>query len=86
MRPLYEAGNYAEAAKHGRELLEAHPEQSLLLYNTACCESLAGQTAEAIAHVTRAIELWAGCRELARGDSDFDPIRGEPAFAELVDG
>jgi hypothetical protein len=86
VRPLYEARKYAEAADRGRELLQAYPEQSLLFYNTACCESLAGQTADAIAHLARAIEIWAGCRELARGDSDFDPIRGQAGFAELVDG
>jgi hypothetical protein len=47
-----------------------------------CCESLAGQTGEALAH---AIELWDGCRTLAQDDSDFDPIRSEPAFVELLD-
>jgi hypothetical protein len=28
--------------------------------------------------------MWEGCRGLAREDSDFDPIRDEPAFQELV--
>jgi hypothetical protein len=28
--------------------------------------------------------MWEGCREMARQDSDFDPIRGEPEFEELV--
>jgi hypothetical protein len=86
VRPLYEAGEYAEAAARGRELVEAHPEQGLLFYNTACCESLAGQTADAIAHLRRAIEIWDGCRELARGDSDFDPIREELGFVGLISG
>jgi tetratricopeptide (TPR) repeat protein len=86
VRPLYDAGEYAEAAERGRELLEAHPENPRLLYNVACCESLAGRTADAVAHHGRAIEEWEGCRELARGDSDFDPIRGEPGFTELIAG
>ena len=30
--------------------------------------------------------MWEGCRELAREDSDFDAVRREPAFAELVRG
>ena len=62
-----------------------HCGQLHLEVNTACRESLAAQTADAIAHLTRAIEVWEGCRELARGDTDIDPIRGEPAFAGLVD-
>jgi glyoxylase-like metal-dependent hydrolase (beta-lactamase superfamily II) len=84
VRPLYEAGKYAEAAERGRELLEARPDQAYLFYNVACCESLAGQTAEALEHLRRSIEMWDGCRNMARGDSDFDPIRGEPTFEELM--
>ena len=84
VQPLYEAGEYAEAADRGRELLAAHPDNGMLLYNTACAESLAGQTAEALEHLTRAAEQWDGVRAMASGDSDFDPIRDEPAFRELT--
>src|SRR5436309_6035624 len=48
VRPLYDAGRYAEAADRGLELIEARPEQGYLYYNVACCESLAGRTADAI--------------------------------------
>ena len=75
---------YAEAADRGRELLEAHPNLAYLHYQVACCESLAGRTTESLEHLRQAIEKWEGCRELARGDSDFDRIRGEPAFEALV--
>jgi hypothetical protein len=86
VHPLYAAGAYAEAADRGRELLEAHTEYGDVYYNVACCESLAGRTAEALVHLGRAIELAEGFRELAQRDSDLDPIRGEPAFAELLSG
>jgi hypothetical protein len=81
---LYEAGRYAEAADLGRELLADHPEDGRLLYNLACCESLAGRTADALEHLGRAIAIWDGVRDMAKGDSDFDPIRAEPAFEQLV--
>jgi len=81
---LYEAGKYAEAADRGRELIEQHPEYAGLLYNVACCESLAGRTADAIEHLRRAIERSERFRSFAAGDSDFDPIREEPEFQELV--
>ena len=81
---LYEAGKYAEAAELGRELLEMHPDQAFLFYNVACCESLAGQTAEALQHLRRSIEMREGFRGMANGDTDFDPIRTEPEFGELV--
>ena len=83
-QPLYEAGKYAEAADKGLELIEARPDQPYLYYNIACCESLAGRNPAAVEHLRRAIEMWEGCRAMAQHDSDFDPIRGEPAFDELV--
>jgi hypothetical protein len=85
VRPLYDAGRYAEAADMGRELLESHPDLAYLNYNVACCESRAGRTADAIEHLRHAIDKWEGCREMAKEDSDFDPIRDEPAFKELVE-
>jgi hypothetical protein len=84
LNPLYEAGRYAEVADRGRELLDAHPEYATLFYNVACCESLAGRTADALEHLRRAIELSERTRAFAEGDSDFDPIRDEPGFRELI--
>jgi tetratricopeptide (TPR) repeat protein len=81
---LYEAGDYAGAADRARELVEANPEYAGLLYNVACCESLAGRTADAIEHLRQAIDRSERFRSLAAEDSDFDPIRDEPAFKELV--
>ena len=81
---LYEAGEYAEAADRGRQLIDAHPHYPLVLYNVACCESLAGRTEDAIEHLRRAIEASERFRSLAAGDSDFDPIRDARAFKELV--
>jgi tetratricopeptide (TPR) repeat protein len=84
VRPLYDAGRYAEAADRGRELLQGHPGLAYLHYNVACCESRAGRTADAIDHLRQAIDRWEGSREMAKEDSDFDPIRDEPAFEELI--
>jgi tetratricopeptide (TPR) repeat protein len=82
--PLYQAGRYAEAADRGKELVKVRPDQPYLYYNVACCESLAGRPADAVEHLGRAIRMWEGCRDMAREDSDFDPIRDEAAFQELV--
>ena len=84
LRPLYVAGEYAEAADRGRELAEANPQYAALFYNLACCESLAGRTTEALEHLRRSIEMSERSRAFAKDDSDFDPIRGEPAFTDLV--
>jgi mannose-6-phosphate isomerase-like protein (cupin superfamily) len=83
---LYEAGEYEQVVERGRELLESEPQYGLLFYNVACCESLTGQTADALAHLRRSIELSERFRGLAREDSDLDAIRGEPEFERLVAG
>jgi mannose-6-phosphate isomerase-like protein (cupin superfamily) len=86
--PLYAAGQYAEAADRLREVAEAHPQYSELLYNLACCESLAGRPDDAIRHLRQAFEASgahaAEVRELAEGDTDLDGIRELPAFRQLV--
>jgi len=84
LHPLYQAGKYDEAADLGREVIEAHPEYAGVAYNVACCESLAGRKEDAIEHLRLSIERSARFRPMAAGDSDFDPIREEPKFKELV--
>ncbi len=84
LRPLYEAGEYAEVADRGRVLAEAHPQYADLFYNVACCESLAGRTTDAIDHLRRAIDMSERSRAYAKDDSDFDRLRDEPAFQELI--
>jgi tetratricopeptide (TPR) repeat protein len=84
LTPLYEAGEYAEAADRGRQLVEAHPQYAGLLYNLACCESLAGRTVDAVDHLGRAIDRSEQFRSYAKDDSDFAPIRDEPGFKKLI--
>jgi tetratricopeptide (TPR) repeat protein len=86
LRPLYEAGDYAGVVERGRELIEANPQYPELVYNLACCESLAGRTEDAIQHLRQAIDRQERLRDYAKEDSDFDPIREEPAFKALVGG
>jgi hypothetical protein len=41
-------------------------------------------TEDAIEHLRAAIELRPSFRDLAKKDTDFDPIREEPGFKALV--
>jgi len=85
LRPLYEAGEHAQVIDRLRALVEAHPQYGLLFYNLACCESVSGQTADALEHLRRAIELSEQVREYAKEDPDLAAIRDDPAFKELID-
>jgi tetratricopeptide (TPR) repeat protein len=86
LNPLYQAGEYEQVIERGRALIEANPQYGELVYNLACCESLAGRTDDAIEHLRLAIERSDRVRVFAADDSDFDPIREEPAFKELIGG
>src|SRR5262249_50807608 len=87
LHPLYESGRYAEVIDRGREQIEAAPAPQPL-YNLACRESLTRQASEAIERLRLALDLTEPyrerLRELATNDSDFDPIRDEPAFRDLI--
>lgn len=82
--PLYQAGEYAEAAARLAALVGANPQYPMLFFNLACCESQCGRTSEALDHVRHAIEMSEEFRESARSDPDLDPIRDEPGFEELI--
>jgi tetratricopeptide (TPR) repeat protein len=81
----FRAGDYERAIELLEPLAEQHPEYPGLAYNLACAESLAGRPDDALTHLRQALEGEAddSLRELARNDSDFDPIRDDPRFAEL---
>ena len=81
--PAYEAGDYAAVVDRAREKVEAS-EYATPLYNLACCEAMAGRTDDAIGHLRVALERGPNLRDLAKEDTDLNPIREEPAFRELV--
>jgi mannose-6-phosphate isomerase-like protein (cupin superfamily) len=81
--PAYEAGDYETVIDRGREPLEASAYPTPL-YNLACCEALTGRNEDAIDHLRIAFERRPGLRELAEHDTDFDALRDEPAFRELL--
>lgn len=84
--PLFESGRFEEAADRAQALLADDPPYSAVYYNTACAEARAGRTADALAHLRRAVELSPTLAEVARGDDDFAVLRDQPAFTEIVGG
>ncbi len=82
--PLYEAGDYAEAADQARGAIEAHPEAVGAFFCLACCEARAGRADDAARHLRHALELSERLQGLARRNSDLDSIRDRPEIAELL--
>jgi hypothetical protein len=84
LRPLYDRGEHVELQARLEDLIAANPQYPMLVYNLACSESLSGHTVEAIDHLRRAAGASEKLRADARQDSDFDPIRDEPSFKEVI--
>jgi quercetin dioxygenase-like cupin family protein len=84
--PAYNRGDYDEAAAALREALATHPDDTRVVYNLACVESLTGRHDDAVEHLRRAIELRPELADHARSDSDLDAIRDDPRFESAVAG
>jgi tetratricopeptide (TPR) repeat protein len=65
-------------------LHEEFPDDAGILYNLACAESMLGRNDEALAHLGTAVGKRERFRAAAQGDSDFDPVRDDARFKELV--
>ena len=81
--PAYEAGDYESVVERARATLEAS-DYATPLYNLACCEALTGRKKDAIGHLRLAFDRRPSLRDLAKQDTDFDSLREEPLFRELV--
>ena len=82
--PLYEEKDYEGAHSVLERALAADPDNANTLYNIACIESLLGRADEALERLEGALERRPSMAELAERDSDFDHVRNDPRFADLV--
>jgi tetratricopeptide (TPR) repeat protein len=75
---------YEKAQEALRKAHEEFPDDPTVLFNLACAESLLGQADDAVDHLGQSIAIDERFREFAQTDSDFDLIRDDPRFKELV--
>ena len=61
-------------------------EDPLLHYNLACYWSLAGNVVKALDELAFSLDLDPSLRSLIADESDFDKLRGNPAFERLTVG
>ncbi|HEX73700.1 MAG TPA: tetratricopeptide repeat protein [Dehalococcoidia bacterium] len=76
---------YDDALADFNRSLELRPDHTATLYNLACLFSLWRKTDEALAYLEKAISRDKKYREDAKTDKDFDNIRDDPRFKELVE-
>ncbi len=77
-------GKLDRAIESLEEALSVNPQDALVHYNLACYWSLAQNKKQALSYLARAFDLHEDYRTLVAGESDFDPLRNDPAFQALV--
>ncbi len=73
----------AIAAMHAA--LEHHPEEAVLMYNLSCYYTLAGNKAQALSWLGRALRKDKQYRQLIPKETDFDNLRHDPDFRRLLE-
>jgi TolB-like protein/cytochrome c-type biogenesis protein CcmH/NrfG len=80
------AENIEEAKKEAATALDLNPDDPLMQYNAACFYSTMGEKKLAIEALKKAIASGWQAYEWLKNDPDFDSIRNEPEFIELMRG
>jgi quercetin dioxygenase-like cupin family protein len=79
-------GDLDRARQLMADLVGQHPDAWQGFFNAACLEARLGDQDLALEHFKRALELEPQkAREFAKSDSDFDSIRDDPRFVELLE-
>jgi quercetin dioxygenase-like cupin family protein len=73
-------GDYGAMVAEIAAGLERHPDHPSLLYDLGCAEALAGRLDDALAHVSRALELRPEWADHAREDTDLVEVRKLPGW------
>lgn len=82
---LRELGRLDEAIFSLNKATELQPSDPSIWYNKACCYALQGNLDLALTNLEQAINLSPNeCREMASTDPDFNSLRTNPKFQDLI--
>ena len=77
-------GNHDDAREYLEKLLKLSPSDTGVLYNSACAYALMGDTDRSLEFLEKALSQGQNLYDWARNDSDFDSLRDNPQFKELL--
>lgn len=81
---FFHKGEYESAAEVLREAIIEDPQAFEAIYNLSCCYSMMGQKDNALTYFHRATQIAPQCADWAKEDREFDPIREDPVFQEML--
>ena len=79
-------GRFEEALSSYDKALSIQPDSSYVIYKKACCYGLQCDADNAIQALQSAIALDPKYRDMAKTDTDFDPIHTDEQFQALLNG
>jgi Tfp pilus assembly protein PilF len=82
---LHNRGEFDEALKFFGQAAEQQPKNEHVLYCVACTAAQAGDVSGALKSLRAAIQANPASRAQAMADADFDPIRENEEFVEILD-
>jgi len=83
---LAQIGRIDEAKAEVTKALELSPGDPLMLYNAACCYSRIGEKKAALTSLKESVAAGLEDYDWIKTDPDFDNIRNEPEYVELMKG
>ena len=83
---LAQIGRIDEAKAEVKKALDLSPGDPLMLYNAACCYARIGEKGEALKSLRESVLAGLQDYDWIRTDPDFDSIRDEPEYVELMKG
>lgn len=81
---LKRLGRLEQAIETLEDALHIEPGTAIIHYNLACYWSLARNRRHALQHLARALEIDGNYVDFVRDEPDFDPLRHDPQFQQLV--
>ncbi|NUN71184.1 MAG: protein kinase [Bacteroidetes bacterium] len=83
---LAAVGKDDEALTQAKKAIDLSPDDPLMFYNAACVYSRLGRKEEAVETLKKSIMAGLEDYEWIKTDTDFDNIRNEPGFIEIMKG
>jgi TolB-like protein/Flp pilus assembly protein TadD len=81
---LFEDGQHSRAMAWAQRALELYPEDQAVLINAACLHAKLRQKEEALALLERVFARGWGKREWVEHDPDYDILRDDPRFQQML--
>ncbi len=82
---LYENEDYKGAIDSFEKAISLEPQYYEALYNLACCLAMTNSNEKAIMNLSKACNLSPECAAWAKDDMEFESMRGDTAFLNIVE-